>query len=745
MKITVANTVIPFRPWRPENGCVFQGRFAFDTETTRIDEERPWLTPAYVIGAACDLKRGFFVLREHVAEFLRVHESIPIVMHRASFDLAVMNLLVPEFDVYRWVDQDHVWDTQLLHCLFSLGKDGHVSRGKGQSTLEKCASLYLGIELPKDIEDSQGNVVRLSYGQWLNKPPQEIEPVYLEYLAKDVLATRLVYMKLHNGLKGMFEAASETWGFISKTWLVEQVRRWGWQTHHIQLKASIVLNAIKANGLTVDVERRDELVEQLQVVSDEYKATLREYGYIPGQKGSGKALQEILRRLDAKYPDLYFSRTEKKGEFKKSEDALAQLAGVEPFIDVLLGFGSVEKLLSTFLKKMDRVVLHPSFNPLVVSGRTSSFGEINAQNLPRDDRIRSCFVPSPGHVFINADYVTVEMATLAQSVLSQMQIPSRMADAINDGVDLHRLVAAHFFGKDVNDVTSDERQKAKPVNFGKPGGMGDRTLKAYAKTTYGVDLTDGQVEQLSEDWVQLFPEMKDFLNDGDDLGFHVAELFNLTPMSFYEHTGSRKFLDHPNNFGRETQPHPILGSMCLKVLKEPSPKKQSGVAYSLGEIDFFWSSVINNLESIPSKFQQVAREREPSVPLQRAVMSEVGRAAVFTLSGRLRANATYSARHNTVFQGLAADGAKLALWSLWRADYRLVNFIHDEVMVEIPVDSNLGHHAEIVRHLMISSMKRVVPDVRVDVEYAVSDHWHKGAKAVWDQSGKLTISQQAVG
>jgi hypothetical protein len=75
--------------------------------------------------------------------------------------------------------------------------------------------------------------------------------------------------------------------------------------------------------------------------------------------------------------------------------------------------------------------------------------------------------------------------------------------------------------------------------------------------------------------------------------------------------------------------------------------------------------------------------------LQRAALSLVDREPVFTLTGRLRANASYCARHNTVFQGLAADGAKLALWLLWRAGYRIVNFIHDEVLIEIPVDSRL--------------------------------------------------------
>ena len=120
-------------------------------------------------------------------------------------------------------------------------------------------------------------------------------------------------------------------------------------------------------------------------------------------------------------------------------------------------------------------------------------------------------------------------------------------------------------------------------------------------------------------------------------------------------------------------------------------------------------------------------------------MREFGRSAVFTFTGRLRANATFAARHNTMFQGLAADGAKLALWKLWRAGYRIVNFIHDEILVEIPEHANLSLHAEIIRHLMIEAMKLVVPDVQIDVQYSVSDMWAKNAEVVIDDDGRLTV------
>lgn len=108
-----------------------------------------------------------------------------------------------------------------------------------------------------------------------------------------------------------------------------------------------------------------------------------------------------------------------------------------------------------------------------------------------------------------------------------------------------------------------------------------------------------------------------------------------------------------------------------------------------------------------------------------------------TFTGRLRAKASYCAQHNTLFQGLAADGAKLALWQLWRAGYRLMNFVHDEVLVEVPSASDLSHHAETIRRIMIDAMHEVVPDVRIDVEFAAMERWQKRAKAVHDCEGRL--------
>ena len=63
MLVTILGRELPFHPWRPKDGVVCDRSYAFDCETTRIDEARPWLTPAYVLGAACDGRRGCFVTR----------------------------------------------------------------------------------------------------------------------------------------------------------------------------------------------------------------------------------------------------------------------------------------------------------------------------------------------------------------------------------------------------------------------------------------------------------------------------------------------------------------------------------------------------------------------------------------------------------------------------------------------------------------------------------------------------------
>lgn len=741
MNIDFNNQIYDFRPWQPELGRVYQSGFAFDTETTLIDDARPYLTPAYVIGAAFDGQRGFFVQRQDVASFFAAHAGLPIAFHNAPFDLSVIHTVAPKIDIYQAVEERRIWDTQLLHRLHILGAEGHSASRSGQSSLEHCAKLYLDIELPKDVTDSAGKPVRLSYGQWLNRAPRDIEAVYLEYLAKDVVATYFVMVKLWDAIHLLAASSREVWGFVSDEWLNFCMNAWGPQTHHIQLRAAIVLKQITANGLHLDLEHKAELSRGLEARLAELRTELRKFGYLPG-KGSEKALQAILLRIERDQPDLHLPRTE-TGKIQTSQEALQELAGTSEFVGLLLEYRLTQKLRSTFVDKMTRRRIHPSFDVLATTGRTTSFGEINAQNIPKDDRIRSCFVPSPGHVFFDADYKTVEMATLAEACIRQFGLESHMAAAINAGKDLHTMVAARVLGKDEAAVTKPDRSKAKPINFGKPGGMGDATLQRYAKASYEVELTAEEVLAFSAAWHDTFPEMARFLVDTHNTPLELAKFLDLTEMSRREHAGENGAVNSYWCPDRHLQPNPILGAMCIKVLGSPKPVTRKGEPYSDSDVDYFWAKLRAKQSCLTAALQKDICLRQPSPQLQRAVMSLVGRAGVFTLTGRLRGAATYTARHNTIFQGLAADGAKLGLWLLWRAGYRIVNFIHDQVLIEVPSNSDLDHHASEIRRLMIDGMQAVVPDVRIDVSLAASERWHKDAEAVYDNSGRLRLWQPA--
>ena len=442
------------------------------------------------------------------------------------------------------------------------------------------------------------------------------------------------------------------------------------------------------------------------------------------------------KKLAALHPEVNFPKTD-KGKFATSAEALHDLAGYVPFVDDLLKYRAVDKLLETFLSKLDRGVVHSSFGVLARSGRTSSFGELNAQNLPKDDRIRNCFVPSKGRVFLDLDYSTIELVALAQACTTQFGLYSEMAARINAGDDLHQVFAGFVTRKSYEEVTDSERARVKPINFGKPGGMGNRSLQTYAKVTYGIEYTEHEVAELSEQWLDLFPEMREFLKDTVNTPLELARALGLTLADHYEHTDDGRMLFYSK--GDAHLPSPILGMMCLKVLGDDNPRTTKGEPYTPANLDYFWTKLVPLAERLPEKFAKAIRARTPSKPLQRFVSSYVGRAGVFVLTGRLRAAAGYTARHNTVFQGLTSDGAKIALWKVWRAGYRITNFIHDQILVEIPAGDDLKAHAERIKKLMIRGMKEVLPDVLIDVKYAATDCWQKKAVAVFDEQGRLRL------
>jgi hypothetical protein len=119
------------------------------------------------------------------------------------------------------------------------------------------------------------------------------------------------------------------------------------------------------------------------------------------------------------------------------------------------------------------------------------------------------------------------------------------------------------------------------------------------------------------------------------------------------------------------------------------------------------------------------QQRQADRQLWEAVRDWAGRRSVFTITGRLRADATFCSSRNCLFQGPTADGAIFGLWSVWRAGYRIVDFVHDQVVVESPADDRVEDRAVDIGDRMKSGMLAIVPGMLVKVETVITRSLNK--------------------
>jgi hypothetical protein len=718
----------PFRAWTPELGRVFTGLFAYDTETTRIVEGRSDAVPSVVLASACDADSGVFVARADLPAFFHAHRGLGFIGHNLAFDLKVTQAaLGAGHDLYALVEAGRLWDTQVLKRLYSLATAGHTARG--ESGLDDCARDHLGLALPKDLRDADGHDVRTGFGRFLGRPPAEIPEDYLRYAGGDPLATWHLFGELNGLIRGVLRGSSEVWGYVDEAWLEESVRRHGPLTHHVQLRASILMDVLNSNGVAVDTDRRAQKLARVQSLMDEMRERLRRRGYLVGQPGSGKAMQSILRQFARAHPEVEMNKTASGEMYSTAEEDLTGLAAYDDFFADYGQYRALEKLVTTYLNKMDRPRLHAKFGYLLETGRTYCGGGLNLQNLPKEKdqseaaaTIRGAFVPGEGKVFIDSDYSQIELVTFAYACGRQLGVPSELARRVNAGEDIHRLIAATVLGKDPALVTKKERDGAKPVSFGRPGGMGAGTLQGIARANYGVELSLDEVQQRIDAYHRLCPELDAHLDDEVDAGLVLAEALHLTPAGLARELGREGGRCGPE----DERPQGWLGGMLLKVLRDPVPQTLSGHPYSKEEVAYFREQA----RRLPLKLKPTLRAKlesgEADVRLWEAVRNWAGRRPVFTLTGRLRANATFCSARNCVFQGVAADGAVYGLWRVWRAGHKVVSFVHDQVVVESPADDRVSARVEEIERLMKQGMDEVVPGMLVKVETVVTRSLNKG-------------------
>ena len=415
-------------------------------------------------------------------------------------------------------------------------------------------------------------------------------------------------------LDDMFKILQVCYEYLE--WKINSISAKNRLTHDIQAKADYALKKVESFGYQLNKEKVDSLYNRTELEILQKIKNLESFGWSSGYRSEWK-YEEVVRSLSIDLPKTA------TGKLSSAERHIVEYADEHPFFREYLDFHSLRKLQSTYLSKMKDVdVLLPHYKTLVSTGRTSSYNP-NFQNFPKNQEFRECFIPRAGYKFLVADYSTIELCALAQTCIALFGA-SRMAELINEGVDLHRWFASVLLSKPTALVTKEERTYAKACNFGFPGGLGVKQFLQYAKYTYGISsLTHGQAFDFKSKWLEAFPEMKQYL-DANGQRFRT-------------------------------------------------------------------------------------------------------KATATTITGRMRSNCTFTQAKNFPFQGLASDGGKLALYELIQADYRVINYIHDEFVLEIPSTNleRMNERANLAESIMINQMKVVCPDLKIGVESKICEFWEK--------------------
>ena len=678
-------SLLACREWIPSLGFIGD-KFGFDTETEPIKDDSH--IPNLVLSIAYPGNGSiYFITPGNMAAFMEVHAKSLFIGHNLVFDINVIEQTTQR-SLSEQIQQGLFRDTGILYRLVMLATKGYVPQWW---SLDSATLELLDIELSKDEN------IRLKFGQFIgNDGSVELKSIprsFLEYAGLDTVVTLALHDFLHESLLNVCEEHG-----VEPNLLL---------SHDDQLRAAIALDRVSRNGMHIDQKAIACLKLELDKELSELKQTLQEnYAYQSGE-GSAKKYQELMQGIETEL-GVELSRT-KTGRITGKEEDLEVCEG-HPFVDAYLRLKELEKLLSTFVSKLNTLpVVFPQYTLLVRSGRVSCHGP-NIQQMPRKSGVREAFIPSPGYYFLGIDFDTIELRALAQITYGMFGY-SIMRDTINSGVDLHRATAAAITGKATEDVSDDERTLAKALNFGLAGGLGAASFSKFAKLNYGLDIDEDKARELKEDWLNAYPEMREYMASTNTL----AERYELDR--------------NPSGWSMEYMP-----AVFRKILLG-NPCSSNGNPYPEILVDWVWGTVATAEFNGREKFEDAIRNREGSEKLLRAAMSFQ---TVVLPSGMIRANCSYCQKLNGPFQGLVAWGAKRALWNLHKAGFRVTAFIHDEVLVELPIDADHLVLARQVQKIMIGSMSTVIPDVKINAGFALMDRWHKKAKPIYDNPNNPT-------
>ncbi len=445
--------------------------FCFDTETTGFD-----IFNDRIVGLSLAVKpheAWYIPFKEETApEFASIvrplfeDEKIAKIGQNIKFDWMVLRRL----DI---AVRGRKYDTMILHYLLDP---------ESRHNMNALAERYLNYR-PIEIETLIGKGSKQLTMDLVN-----VERVK-EYAAEDADVTLQLKQKLYP--------------------LVEEL---GLQHLYFEVEEPMieVLADIEMAGVRIDTAALAEYSVELSRKLAELEAAIRTEAGEPSLNiNSARQLGEVLfgKMRIAEKPKMT-----KTKQFCTDEEYLQSFAHKYRIVDLILEYRGVKKLLSTYVEALPQLVnrstgrIHTSFNQAVTATGRLSSANPNLQNIPvREEmgrRIREAFIPSDDdHVLLSADYSQVELRLMAH-----LSGDESLIAAFEHGEDIHTATAARLFGKSIDEVTPEERRRAKTANFGIIYGISAFGLSQR------LEIPRKEAKEIIDGYFASYPKVKEYMD-----------------------------------------------------------------------------------------------------------------------------------------------------------------------------------------------------------------------------------------
>lgn len=276
----------------------------------------------------------------------------------------------------------------------------------------------------------------------------------------------------------------------------------------IEMPLVPVLARMEMNGVRVDTE---SLAETSKQFSERMSAIEKEIHEMAGMDFNISSPKQVGEVLFDKLKIVDKAKKTKTGQYVTSEDVLQNLKSRHPIVEKILDYRGYKKLLSTYIDSLPQLInpktghIHTSYNQAVTSTGRLSSSDPNLQNIPiRDENgkeVRKAFIPDEGCEFFSADYSQIELRIMAH--LSQ---DKNMIEAFTHGHDIHAATAAKIYKIPIEEVTSEQRRKAKTANFG----------IIYGITVFGLaermEVSRAEAKELIDGYFATYPKVREYMD-----------------------------------------------------------------------------------------------------------------------------------------------------------------------------------------------------------------------------------------